>query len=556
MTILHEKQQSMSKTDSLKEEGSPRPKKPDHERPAVNGTLNHACTEPCQILSVLHEITATLNPSENLEETLVPVLEQMARYLRLERGTLTLFHRDQGEILIELAYGLSPEQQGKGKYRIGEGITGKVAASGQSVVVPRICDEPDFLNRTLSRNSLENLAFLCVPVVRQGQVVGTLAADRRTDSTTDLQKDVFLLEIIAFMIAETVAIHLLQRERLGEEGLRLQEENKRLRAELAGRFQPPNLVGNSSAMRQIYDLIARVAPSSTTVLILGESGVGKELVSQAIHYSSPRRDGPFIKFNCAALPESMVESELFGHEKGAFTGAINARKGRFESADHGTVFLDEVGELSPSVQAKLLRVLQEREIERLGSGRPVKVDVRILAATNRDLDNLTREGRFREDLFYRLNVFPIVVPPLRSRKVDIPSLVDHLVDRFAHEHHKKAVRVSTPAIDMLMQYHWPGNVRELANCVERAVLLSEDGVIRSYHLPPTLQTATTSDTSFQGSLEQALHSLEKEFIIDALKAERGNSAAAARRLKLTERVFGLRLKKHRIDPRRFKNADA
>jgi Nif-specific regulatory protein len=514
--------------------------------------LSCPCDHTCNILELLHAIAESLDSGLDLEQMLPPVLERMARHLSLERGTLTLFRRDQGEVLVELAYGLSPAQQEMGKYRVGEGITGKVAATGKSVLVPRVCDEPEFLNRTLARENLEDLAFLCVPVLRQGLVVGTLAADRRVDASTNLQEDLGLLEIIAFMISEVAAVHLLEREKVGEEAVHLREENARLRAELAGRYQPPNLVGSTPVMRQAYDLIARVGPSTTTVLLLGESGVGKELVADALHDLSPRSKGPLIKFNCAALPESVVESELFGHARGAFTGAVANRKGRFELADGGTVFLDEVGELSLSVQAKLLRVLQEREVEPLGSGLTLKVDVRILAATNRNLEAMVKEGTFREDLYYRLNVFPIVLPPLRARKADIPALVDHFVGRFSAEHQKKAVRVSTPAIDMLMQYHWPGNVRELANCIERAVLLAEDGVIRSYHLPPTLQTAATSGTPLKGDMQSALAALEKEFIIEALKAEHGNAAAAARRLSLTERILGLRLKQHGIDARRYR----
>jgi Nif-specific regulatory protein len=261
-----------------------------------------------------------------------------------------------------------------------------------------------------------------------------------------------------------------------------------------------------------------------------------------------------VKFNCGALPESMVESELFGHTKGAFTGAVADRKGRFEMADGGTVFLDEVGELSLSIQVKLLRVLQEREVEPLGSGRPIKVDVRIVAATNRDLAAMVKDGRFREDLYYRLAVFPIQVPALRNRKSDIPALVDHFVEQFSREHEKKAVRISTPAIDMLVQHHWPGNVRELSNVIERAVLLCEDGVIRGYHLPPTLQTPVSGETALAGGMQTALDSLEREYILEALKAAKGNVAAAARHLGVTERKLGLRIRKHRLTGKVFRNA--
>lgn len=512
------------------------------------------CYHACNVLSLIHDIADALDAGGALDQALAPALERMAQHLHLERGTLTLFRRDQGEVWVELAYGLSPEQAGKGKYRVGEGITGRVAATGKPVLVPRVCDEPEFLNRTLAREHLQDLAFLCVPVQRQGRVVGTLSADRRTNDGADLQEHLQILEIIANMIAEAVAIHLLEQEKAGEDAAQLREDNQRLRAELAELSKPASMVGNTPAMRRLYSLIARVADSPTTVLILGESGVGKERVADAIHLNSLRPKGPLVKFNCAALPESMVESELFGHTKGSFTGAVADRKGRFEAAQGGTVFLDEVGELSPAVQAKLLRVLQEREVEPVGSSQPVKVDVRILAATNRDLGAMVRDGRFREDLYYRLAVFPIVVPPLRNRKSDIPALLDHFVEHFSREHQRKAVRVSTPAIDMLMQYHWPGNVREFCNVVERAVLLAEEGVVRGHHLPPTLQTAKASHTGLSGGLQAAMDSLEKEYIIEALKAAGGNAAAAARQLGLTERVLGLRLRKHKVPSRLFRMA--
>jgi len=302
----------------------------------------------------------------------------------------------------------------------------------------------------------------------------------------------------------------------------------------------------------VYDLIARVSKSDATVLIRGESGTGKELVAHAVHYNSPRATKPFIKVNCAALPEGVLESELFGHEKGAFTSALAQRKGRFELAHSGTIFLDEVGDFSPSTQIKMLRVLQEREFERVGGTETIKTNVRIIAATNRDLESLVAQGQFREDLYYRLNVFPIHIPPLRDRRSDILLLADHFVEKYSTVGHKDVRRITTPAIDMLVVYHWPGNVRELENCIERAVLMSDDGVIHGYHLPPTLQTAEASGTVHVGTLEASLDNVERELILDALKSSRGNMAKAARALGITERVMGLRIKKHNVSPRRFR----
>jgi Nif-specific regulatory protein len=306
-------------------------------------------------------------------------------------------------------------------------------------------------------------------------------------------------------------------------------------------------------MQEVYSLIDKVRDAPTTVLILGESGVGKEKVAEAIHFSSSRAEGPFVKVNCAALPESLIESELFGHERGAFTGATAARRGRFESADGGTIFLDEIGDVPLSIQTKLLRVIQEKEFDRIG-GPTVKVSVRIVAATNRDLEEMVREGKFREDLYYRLNVFPIVVPPLRVRKTDIMLLADHFTEKFSRELGKTITRISTPAIDMLMAYHWPGNVRELENCMERAAILATDGVIHGYHLPPSLQMekGNGAGEKRRGTLKEMIQGIEKEIIVEELKRSGGNMAKASRALGITERIMGLRIAQFELDPALFK----
>ena len=332
-----------------------------------------------------------------------------------------------------------------------------------------------------------------------------------------------------------------------------EEKKRRLQEELKDKFRPANIIGKSKAMHAVYDLIERVSRSDTTVLITGESGVGKELVAHAIHYNSARGSKSLVTVNCAALPETLLESELFGHEKGAFTGAIAQRKGRFELAHSGTMFLDEIGDLSPATQIKLLRVLQERRFERVGATNTIDVNVRIIAATNRNLEQLVADETFRPDLYYRLNVFPIHIPPLRERKTDILLLADFFVERYSSLNHKSVRRISTPAIDMLMSYHWPGNVRELENCIERAVLMTNDDVIHGHHLPPTLQTAEASGTTHVGSMDETLNNVERELIVDALKSARGNMAKAARALGISERVMGLRVRKHGIDSKRFRS---
>jgi Nif-specific regulatory protein len=304
-------------------------------------------------------------------------------------------------------------------------------------------------------------------------------------------------------------------------------------------------------MRLVLQQVGQVGPSRATVLLRGESGTGKELLAEAIHAVSPRHDKTLVKLNCAALPSDLVESELFGHQKGAFTGAVANKKGLFEVAAGGTLFLDEIGELSLEAQAKVLRAIQEKEIQRIGSETSIHVDVRLITATNRALESLLEEGRFREDLYYRINVFPIFIPPLRERRHDILPLAEHFLHEFQAEYGKDIRRISTSAIDLLSQYHWPGNVRELRNCMERAVLICDEDVIRTYHLPPTLQTAESSATDTDLSFGEAVNRFEQELLVDALKKSRGNMLQAARDLKSSYRVINYKVKKYKIDPKKF-----
>ncbi len=442
-------------------------------------------TSEIKELSLLFDISAKLSESLDLKTVLKPILQMTAEHMGISRGTLTILNRNRGEIVIEEAYGLRPEERAKGKYRMGEGITGKVIDTGRSAIIPRISEEPLFLDKTGSRKLLNknDIAFICVPIKIGNEVMGAISADRLSKDEKSLKDDVRLLTIIASSISQAVRL----RQHAQEEIEKVREENRRLQDQLKDRYRPKSIVGNSKVMQSVYTLIEQVSKTNATVLILGESGVGKERVAHAIHYDSNRAEMPFVKVNCAALPESLIESELFGHEKGAFTGAAGARIGRFEMAHTGTIFLDEIGDLPPGVQIKLLRILQERELERVGGNETIKVDVRVITATNRNLETLMAEGRFREDLYYRLNVFPVLVPPLRERKTDIMLLTDYFIEKFSKEHEKKIVSISTSTTDMLMNYHWPGNVRELENCIERAVILCTDGVIHSYHLPPNLQ---------------------------------------------------------------------
>jgi Nif-specific regulatory protein len=512
--------------------------------------------ESCRatVLPLMYRLSGILSGTQDLGETLEVVLQILEHEVGVVRAMVNLYDASTGRIFIHRSLGLTEDEEARGIYSLGEGVTGKVVETGRPIVVPRIGAEPTFLDRTGSHADPvdQNLSFLCVPVARGRKLLGTLAAERAYASALHLDQDVELLSTIAALIAPVVELYLVETV----EKAKLQEENQRLQNALKERFRPSNIIGDSRLMREAFDLMGKIAPTKATVLILGESGTGKELVAGAIHYASQVAAGPYVQFNCAALPESIIESELFGHEKGSFTGASSARMGRFEEADGGTIFLDEIGELSLAMQAKLLRVLQERTFERVGGNKPVKVEIRILAATNRDLEAMVAAGTFRSDLYYRLNVFPIQIPPLRERGSDIIALADHFVAKFATENGKAVRRVSTPALDMLMSYHWPGNVRELENVIERAVILSDDDVIHGYSLPPSLQTAKLTGTAYKGSLEAKLDAVEYEMLVEALKNSHGNMTTAARDLGLTKRMIGLRMSKFNIDYRIFRRGAA
>ena len=497
----------------------------------------------------LVDISQAFAASEDLNRSLFRVLEMLERHHDVVKAVFAFRDRDTDELAIEAGIGITAEGM-RSRYKLGEGIIGRVVLSAKPIVVPDVSREPLFLNRAARRRSLQGLAtsFVCVPVLYGRTAIGALGVEVGLQQDREYDELARFLEIVAAMTAQAV-----KADRFAEaERRRLLDENTHLRLELKERYELANLVGNSGPMRQVYEQVAQVAATNTTVLIRGESGTGKELIAHAIHYNSERAKKPFIKVNCAALPASLIESELFGHEKGAFTGAQGRKPGRFELADGGTLFLDEIGDLDVATQVTLLRVLQEREFERVGGTETVKVNVRVIAATNKDLEQAIEERAFREDLYYRLNVFAIFVPALRERKTDIMLLSDFFLSKYAREHKKSIRRISTPAIDMLVSYHWPGNVRELENIIERAVLVCDGNVIHGHHLPPTLQTAEASGTVMAVTLADAVAKLEKDLIQDALKTARGNRARAARLLGSTERVINYKIGKLGVDVARFR----
>jgi len=441
----------------------------------------HAAVCRGRIVPLLSIMGRAMSEDNDLSLALETLLDYMKHDMSIERAMVNLYHRDTGRIFIHKSMGLTEEEQVRGVYFLGEGITGQVVESAKPIVLPHIGNDPVFLNRTgsISQSEDRKNAFICVPILRGKKVLGSISAVRYYENEDLLNKHVDALMVVSYMLAQGVELYLVEKV----DKVIWEQRHRDLMSELRARFKPSNVIGSSKAMMEVFALLNKVAQTRTTVLLLGESGVGKEMIANAIHYESPSANGPMVKFNCAALPESLLESELFGHEKGAFTGATQQRKGRFEEADGGTIFLDEVGELSMGAQAKLLRVLQERTFERVGGGKAVTVNIRIVAATNKDLSGMVNDGTFRQDLFFRLNVFPLMVPPLRDRGSDIVTIAEHFVSRYAKENNKKISRITTPALNMLMNYHWPGNVRELENVIHRAVILTEDDAIHWYNLP-------------------------------------------------------------------------
>ncbi len=504
-------------------------------------------------LTALYQIAHHLASGQDLEVIMTRILEILENNVGMNRGMITILSPNNEELAVDVARGLSESDKRKGKYRPGEGITGKVVATGRPIAIPTLNEEPRFLDRTGARKGLNHsdLAFLCVPIKTGDMVIGALSVDRvAVEDAVTLEGELRFLEAVADLIAQVVQARRKDYDKIHA----LEKENLELRRTLEDKGKPDLMIGNSSSMREVYRQIGQVAPSLTTVTIRGETGTGKELVARAIHQKSPCSKGPFVAVNCAALPESLLESELFGHEKGSFTGATAKRIGRFEAADNGTLFLDEIGEMSLSAQSRLLRAIQEKEFQRVGGSDSIRVNVRLICATNRNLETDVKENRFREDLYYRINVFSIALPPLRERGADVLLLADYFVKKYCQLHDKNIQRISTPAIEMLSAYHWPGNVRELENVIERAVIVATANVIEGKDLPPTLQM---KDVALQGtrndSFENLVAAYERTLILDALKDTGGNQTEAAKVLGTTKRIIQYKINKYQIDCSRFRH---
>lgn len=470
-----------------------------------------------QELDILERVSQILGDGLELPEVFQRVMAVLSDRLNIQRAALVLWDDSIDQLRILAAIGLSKDEIARGKYAAGEGVTGQVVATGQARVIADIRRHPEFLNRTGSRRLHEAddgkgpTSFICVPVKDGEKLVGAISADKPFVDEGSLAADARLLTIIAGSIGQTIRIHqLVQIEK--EQML---AERQELLDNLHSKYKFDNIIGSSPAMMDVLATIAQVAVSRATVLLLGETGVGKELVAKAIHYNSDRRDKPLIRVNCGALSPQLLESELFGHIKGAFTGAVRDKIGRFEAAEGGTIFLDEIGTLDMQLQVKLLRVLQEREFERVGDHRTVRTNVRVIAATNLDLEDEIRKGTFREDLYYRLNVVTINIPPLRSRREDIPRLIDFFLDRYNHENARKLRKISRDVLNTLLRYPWPGNVRELENCVERAVVLSQSEDFTEDLLPLSIRLFAQQVRG--DSQDESLEALSQHLAVHALR---------------------------------------
>lgn len=507
-----------------------------------------------QCLDTINRVLVSLEPGHSFRESLQELLRALAENLHFDRPHIMVQDPESG--MLRLSLSLGPAEAPDSVYAPGTGITGRVFATGTPCIVPCMTDQADFRNRLFgrSREEMEHLAFLCVPVrinqsSPESQIVGTLSADTPAAQPEELELRCLFLETVASLIGRQVAW--------------LQEDLVRQHFQVLTRDGPvphfSGIIALSKSMRGVLRQVGQVAPSRATVLLRGESGVGKELMAQAVHEASPRKDMPLVRLNCAALPAELVEGELFGWKKGAFTGAVQDRRGLFQQANGGTLFLDEIGDLSTNAQAKVLRALQEGEVQPLGASHVVNVDVRLVCATNRPLEKLVEQQAFRADLYYRINVFPIFIPPLRERTEDIIPLAEHYLQMFGSEYTRPVKRISPPAVDLLLHYNWPGNIRELKNVMERAVLVCDEDTIRAYHLPASLQGNAQDTPEAHRSSEgfaEAIARLEKRYIVDALHASHGNIHQAARSLGITYRIIYYKMKKYGIDFHKFLDKDA
>jgi Nif-specific regulatory protein len=523
-------------------------------------------------IELLYEIAVLLSSSDNVKESIEKGMRMLKHGNYLDRCALFLLDESQRNLELFASIDLTPQQQSRAVYEIGEGATGLAAQSAEPIVIENIHNDINYLNKMGSLDT-SVISYVAVPIIQQDGVVGVVSANLREEIPLQFDDIVRMLTILGSIAIGSILVH----RRFNREKEEIQQLKSYYKEELLSDYRFENIIGKSKNMQQIFAMLETVAPSNATILVRGETGTGKELIAAAVHNLSPRSNGPFIKLNCAAISETLLESELFGHEKGAFTDAKETRKGRFELADGGTLFLDEIGDITPALQVKLLRILQEQEFERVGGAKTIKTNVRLVAATNRNLEKMVKAGEFREDLFYRLNVIPVNLPPLRERYEDIQLLIQHYLNRYMKEHHKQ-MHFSKKAMELLQAYPWPGNIRELQNTMERIVLICPEGELEpamlNHVLPFNFQKLYLDEPSVvqepepdpapsappheaseqavgQGTdhslTKSSLQEMEKQAIIQALIDHHGIQTKAARQLGMTARQIGYKIKKYGIE---------
>lgn len=520
-------------------------------------------------IELLYDIAVLLSGAENVKECIEKGMRMLKHGDYLERCALFLLDDDKTQLELFASIDLTPQQKNMASYKIGEGATGLAAQSAEPIVIENIHNNINYLNK-MGALRTSFISYVAVPIIQKDGVVGVISANLRKNAPLNFDDIVRMLTILGSISLGALNVH----RRFSKEKESIQELKTYYKDELLSKYKFENIIGRSTVMQHIFSMLETVAPSNATILVRGETGTGKELIAAAVHNISPRKNGPFIKLNCAAISETLLESELFGHEKGAFTDAKEMRKGRFELADGGTLFLDEIGDITPALQVKLLRILQEQEFERVGGTKTIKTNVRLVAATNRNLEEMVKKGEFREDLFYRLNVIPINLPPLRERYEDIQLLIDHYLKKYLREHHKE-IHFSKPALELLLEYPWPGNIRELQNTMERIVLICPAGELQpemlNHVLPfnfqklympqqeekqevPEIQTEkpieevpTTTYEEPSTLTKSSLQDMERESIIKALIENRGIQTKAAKQLGMTARQIGYKIKKYGIE---------
>lgn len=519
-------------------------------------------------ISILYDIAVMLSTTTDVKDSIEKGMRTLKRNEYLDRCTLFMLSDDASQLELHSSIDVTLQQQKMAVYKLGEGATGLAAKSAEPVVIENIHHNINYLNKLGTVNT-KSISYVAVPIIQDDGVIGVLSANILESSAMDFDDIVHMLTIVGTLFGGTLAI----QKKFAKEKETLSELKTYYKDQSLSEYKFENIIGKSSKMRVVFSMLETVSPSDATILVRGETGTGKELIATAVHNLSNRKNGPLIKLNCAAISETLLESELFGHEKGAFTDAKEARKGRFELADGGTLFLDEIGDISSGLQVKLLRILQEQEFERVGGNKTIKTNVRLVAATNRNLEEMVKDGEFREDLYYRLNVIPINLPPLRERYEDVKLLMEHYLNKYMKEH-RKQMSFSKEALEVLLDYPWPGNIRELQNTMERIVLICPNGSIipemlnhvlpfnyqklymkpeveiePAYEEPAELTNISnnSNQTTPQRMTKSSLQDMEKESILQALIDNRGIQTKAATQLGMTARQIGYKIRKYKLD---------